>query len=175
MKTARLLYRTRQFWHALTAAPARVDLEQARHVLSPAQFRLFQTMQTSEQAHALQVLHRLLQQGETPSDLQRAALLHDVGKTRYPLRLWERGMIVIAKLLFHNNVIQWGKSAPQGWKRAFAISEQHAGWGAEMAAAAGASALTTSLIRRHQDKLHSHSISLEDQLLVRLQEADDSS
>jgi putative nucleotidyltransferase with HDIG domain len=120
---------------------------------------LFKQMQSSEQAHSLWIFRQLRQQLsgvdlDAQHDLLVAALLHDVGKSRHPLQLWERVVIVLGKALFPNLVQQWGTQPPDGWKRPFVIAAQHPAWGAEIAAQAGASPLVVALVRRHhQDKL----------------------
>lgn len=189
----RALYRVRQFWHALVATPDPEELAQARHLLTPALMELFLRLQPSEQAHSLWVFRQLREAGETNPDLLAAALLHDVGKSRQPLRLWERAVIVLGKALFPEKNKDWGQAEPQGWKRPFVVAAQHSVWGAEMAAGAGATPMTVALIRRHQDSLQRSSprkrvtesihpqqasqnpISPEDQLLSRLQLLDDES
>ena len=177
----RIRYRARQFWHALRATPAPDDLDLARQVLSPAQMDLFLKLQPNEQAHSLRIYHQLYRQNPVEKDLLVAALLHDVGKTAYPLRLWERAWIVIAKAILPSKVTEWGHAEPHGWKRPFVIAEQHADWGAEMAANAGASATSVSIIRRHQETIHLHNshsttaASREDQLLYCLQLLDNES
>jgi hypothetical protein len=177
----RITYRARQFWHALKSMPAQEDLDLARGVLSPAQMGLFLKLQPNEQVHSLKIFRQLYHQNPREKDLLVAALLHDVGKTAHPLRLWERVWIVIAKAIFPARVTEWGHAEPRGWKRPFVIAEQHAAWGAEMAANAGASATSVSLIRRHQQSTNinnQHSASTasrEDQLLYRLQLLDNES
>ena len=117
MNANRILYRTRQFWQALGAsltlgaslAPEDRDLVQA--LLTPGQIALFEGMQESEQAHALRVLHALLEQGEEHPDLSVAALLHDVGKSRFPLKLWERILIVLGQAFFPERAKRWGAAA----------------------------------------------------------------
>jgi len=183
-----LFYRIRQFWEALTALPAPEELARARQVLSPPLMELFLRLQAQEQVHSLKIFYLLSQPGQLHPDLLAAALLHDVGKSRYPLRLWERVLIVLGKALFPSKVKSWGRSRPRGWRRPFVISEQHPHWGAEMARHAGASALTASLIMRHQDSLEpaigestsvnlpaSNPVTLEDVFLRRLQQLDDES
>ena len=165
----RLLYRTRQFLNILFAAPGPGKLADARRILSPSLMALFLSMQASEQTHSLRIFTELLEQGETNSDLLVAALLHDVGKSRSPLRPWERVWIVLGKALFSNRVKRWGKGEPRGWRRPFVIAEQHPAWGAEMAAQAGASPLAVALIQRHQEPLLNKHETLEDWLLSRLQ------
>lgn len=168
------VYRVRQFFEALLAAPASADRELVRQVLTPGEACLFAELQPSEQAHAVRVFrevqHRCRQQGfEPPADLQVAALLHDVGKARCPLRVWERVMVVLGNALLPEAVGRWGKAAPRGWKRAFVVAAQHPAWGAEMAARQGTSPRAAALIRRHQE----HALSEEDRLLAILQAVDD--
>lgn len=168
-----LLYRTRQFWSALTAAPREADLELARRTLSPALLHVFAQMQPGEQAHCLAVFHQLYQQGETDRDLWVAALLHDCGKSCHPLRLWERVLVVICRRLLLPKAREWGRAGPSGWKRPFVIAEKHPEWGADLAAVAGASPDAVELIRRHQSKIIQRPDSDRiEKLLYRLQAVD---
>lgn len=174
----RLGYRARQFWYSLTAAPRPDELRLVEQVLTQEQMALFRRQAPGEQAHSLWIYHELQAQGESDPDLLVAALLHDVGKSRYPLSVWERVLIVLAKALAPEKVHAWGRGAPQGWKRPFAVAEQHPAWGASLAQEAGCSALTVSLIRRHQEPgrlpgSHSSADPLEERLLRRLQEFDE--
>jgi putative nucleotidyltransferase with HDIG domain len=176
----RILYRVRQFWQVLTADSNSQNLDQARQVLSSGQMDLFMRLQPGERAHSLQILQQLCVQGEENSDLLIAALLHDIGKSVHPLRLRERVVIVIAKTLFPNRIRAWGQGEPERWRRPFVIAEQHGTWGAEMAAQAGVSALTASIIRRHHDlfepngsrEVLNHPLSDEEQLILKLQALD---
>jgi len=184
MSTDRILYRTRQFWHALGSAPSPDGIALACTLLTPPNQLIFNRMLRSEQAHSLRVLHALLDQREENKDLLIAALLHDVGKSRFPLHLWERVVIVLAKMICPGCVKRWGERvtgderAPRGWRRAFIITEEHPAWGAEMAAESGCSQLTINLIRRHQDMIPVSKVEdlfIEDRLLLKLQAADDES
>ena len=176
LRKGRIFYRVRQFWQILTAVPGAQALTQANAALSPSLMNLFSRLQTGEQAHSLAIFHQLREQGENNQDLLVAALLHDVGKTRYPLQLWERVWVVLGKTFWPERAREWGQSEPCGWKKAFVVSERHAAWGAEMAAQAGASALAVSLIRFHHDRGKvNHPGSSEDQLLYRLQRLDSES
>jgi putative nucleotidyltransferase with HDIG domain len=170
-------YRVRQFLAALRAAPTPVDLARVRQTLTPAQAAWFEQLHPSEQAHAVRVLQEVetvcRRQGfEPPADLQVAALLHDVGKARYPLRLWERVVIVLGNALLPKTAARWGTAAPHGWKRPFVIAAQHPAWGAAMVAGPDTSPRVVSLIRRHQDRSPLGG-SEEDQLLAILQIVDD--
>jgi len=187
MRLDYIAYRIRQFWQAVDGAPDPGDLALAHGILTPPQMELFQRLQLSEQAHSLQVCKRLAQQEEGASgdgwdDLLVAALLHDVGKNRQPLSLLERVEIVVTKVLLPEKSKVWGAAPPgdaagqqSGWRRPFVTAEHHAEWGAQMAAAAGASPLAAALIRRHQELPNPGSTALEERLLARLQSADNNS
>ena len=174
MKISRILYRVRQFWDALRYKPlTNGELAPAHSVLTGEEMALFIRLQSSEQAHALRVLRTLQERGETHPDLLTAALLHDVGKSCHPLRLWERVVIVLGKKFFPKSVHTWGRSKPQGWARPFVVASEHPLWGAELSQKAGASPLAVHLIREHQNELPPLEFStLESQLLSLLQEAD---
>jgi hypothetical protein len=177
MIAERIIYRTRQFWNALSASPGEQELEQAQMWLNPRQMALFRQMSPGEQFHSLQVLRNVQsidpdKLGDLHPDLAVAALLHDVGKCRYPLRLWERIMIVLAGALFPRAVQNWGRSQPRGWRRAFVVAQAHPEWGAQMAAKAGASPLAVFLIRNHQNRAAAPGVLLENQYLQILQAAD---
>lgn len=169
---ARMAYRVQQFWSNMTAAPAEDELEQARFLLGPDLFLLFSTMPPAEQTHALRVFMRLTTAGEQQPELLCAALLHDVGKTRQPLRLWERVVIVLAQVFLPAQAADWGTGQPAGWRRPFVVAAQHPQWGADMAAQAGADPLVVKLIHRHQEAPLSPAATVEDRLLQRLQAAD---
>ena len=95
MAFSRPIYRAEQFWKALFAKPKDGELAWVKEILSQSQYELFQQMQLSEQAHAIQVYADLKAQGHLEHDLLVAALLHDAGKTKAPLRVWERVWIVL--------------------------------------------------------------------------------
>jgi putative nucleotidyltransferase with HDIG domain len=103
-----------------------------------------------------------------------AALLHDIGKTRYPLSVWDRILIVVGGALFPGRASAWGNGSLDGWRRPFVVRAHHPAWGAEMAAAAGSRGRVVELIRRHQDELVQERED-DDRLLARLQWADDQS
>ena len=150
-------------------------------MLTPEQFRLFLRLQPSEQAHSLKILHALLADGQAHPDLLAASLLHDVGKSRFPLKTWERVMIVLGQVFLPGQFSRWGTpqtenwrvSQSGAWKRPFIVARQHPAWGADMAAGVGASNLLMELIRRHQDELPVYPASEADRLLAILKKYDD--
>jgi hypothetical protein len=174
MKISSLIYRVRQFWLAVqSTAPTAKQLAPAQQILTASQMNLFTQMQASEQNHSLRVLQTIQNQGESNPDLHVAALLHDVGKTRYPLHLWERVFVVVGKKLFAQIAKKWGQGEPRGWKRPFVVAEQHPLWGWELALEAGTTPLAAKLIRRHQEKNANPTTNqLEEHLLSILQNAD---
>ena len=104
MKLDRLRYRVNQFWRALHSAPTPADIDLARRILSPKQMVLFLQMLPYEQAHCLRVFKEIYVTRDQDTqasnlDLWVAALLHDVGKIRHPLHIWERVEIVLARTL----------------------------------------------------------------------------
>jgi hypothetical protein len=178
----RILYRARQFWHALNTSPTSEDLALARSVLTPAQMSAFSRLQPSEQHHAIAVLRKLEAQDETHPDLMVAALLHDLGKCLVPLKPYERALIVLVEAIAADKVRQRAADSEKphaqrqrGWRRAFNVAQGHPEWGAQIALEAGASPLVVALIRRHQEHSPEPPQSLEDGLLRKLQLADDDS
>jgi len=170
---SRLAYRSRQFWKALFGPRKRLTSESLLLYLTPSQQQLFQRMQPSEQAHALQIFKSLETAGQVQPDLLAAALLHDVGKILYPLSIFDRVIIVLGKRLFPRRVQRWAEGTPKGLRLPFVVAEHHAEWGAALATQAGATSLTVELIRRHQENHLINPLSQTERLLAALQGVDD--
>jgi len=179
MSLARLPYRARQFWLALVAQPDAGGLQMARQLLGPSLWEIFTAMQPGEQQHSLNIVRQLQSQGEDALDLLVAALLHDAGKSLRPLRLWERAWIVIYSRLLSGSLRRWSALDPQQvrrlpfWQQPLAVAACHPAWGADLAAASGASDLVVTLIRAHQEPNPFPPGSLPDQMLAALQRVDD--
>ena len=169
----RIFYRVEQFRQSFFDAPGHEGVQRAQENLDPALFDLFGKMLPFEQAHALRVFDRLQEQGFSQPDLLAAGLLHDVGKTLYPLRPWERGLGVLAKKFFPRRIQQWGKGKPGGLRSGIVVGEQHAHWGAQMAQKAGASVTVVQLIEFHQSPIPSHLSEEVQELLKVLQSVDE--
>jgi hypothetical protein len=173
-KDVNLSYRATQLWWNLTAEPLpEIMRQQVENVLNPDQRQLFYRYQESDQWHAYRVFTTLLESGYAQPDLLAAALLHDVGKTKVKLSIWDRILIVVAERLLPDKSISWGEGDMHSWKRPFVVRRHHPHWGADMARAAGCSACTIDLINRHQDPLTPDSQLPADRLLRQLQWADD--
>lgn len=168
-----LAYRLQQFRYNLLARELSPSAKQLAHgILRLAERPLFAQYDVSDQWHTVRVVQMLQAAGHTHPHLLTAALLHDVGKTRVDLTVWERSLAVLIQKLWPQKADQWGQGAAAGWKRPFVVRQQHAAWGAEMATAVGCHPQVVELIARHQDKLEAIK-SETDHLLAQLQWADD--
>ena len=168
------LVRLRQGLRALFAFARPVDDALAARTLSPPLLALFRQMRRPEQLHSLNVLRGVLAQGETPDDLAVAALLHDVGKARYPLRLWAKTVGVLVRAVSPSTFERLSRGDPRVfWQRPFVVYVHHPEWSAELLAAAGASELSIWLARHHQEPASQWTAHSGYNLLLRLQAADD--
>ncbi|MCJ7550945.1 MAG: HD domain-containing protein [Anaerolineae bacterium] len=178
MRWPRVRHRVSQFARAFGGALQPVDMEYAGARLggdlrSAGLLALFSSMPRAEQHHGTHICRVLEQQGFSDGDLLAAALLHDVGKTVAPLRLWERVSVVLVERLAPRLAAEWadvpaGELVPVGVRRGFVVSRHHSAWGADLAARAGASPRTMDWIRKHHDP-----VDAGDPLLLALQDADE--
>jgi len=164
--------RLKQGIRALTAFARPVDMELAAQTLSPTMLALFRRMRRSEQLHSLNVLRTLRGWGYTEPELMVAALLHDVGKSRFPFHLWDRTLVVLVRAAMPDRAKAWGEGEPKGWRRPFVVSYQHPGWSAEMVRAAGGNPAAVTLIAQHQIHLDHPPQTQSERLLSALQQAD---
>ena len=133
----KITYRSSQFFHALFARLTPEDDLLIEKTLSPSLVEVFQRMSRSDQLHGLRVLRSVCTAGKADPTLCAAALLHDVGKSRHPFRIWDRILVVLGTALIPDAIERWGAGEPRGWQRAFVIAAQHPHWGAEIVRAAG--------------------------------------
>jgi hypothetical protein len=168
----KITYRASQFFLALFARLTPEDTLLIEEHLSPSLIETFQRMSRSDQLHGIRVLRSVCNNGEAHPTLCAAALLHDVGKSRHPFRLWDRIMVVLGTAIIPDAIQRWGNGEPRGWRRAFVVAAQHPLWGAEIIRAAGGSEELATLISRHQEIPLEHHESEINHLLLRLQEAD---
>ncbi|MCL6430599.1 MAG: hypothetical protein K6V36_07010 [Anaerolineae bacterium] len=140
----RVWYRVWQFWQALTAAPgAEVPLG-----LAPGLQALYAGMPRADRAHGLRTLARLTPEERQHPDLLVAALLHDVGKSRADVHLWDRVLTVLAGRLAPGWLEEVSRREAGPWRGLHRIAV-HAEEGARRLAAAGASPLAVALVRWH--------------------------
>ena len=166
-------YRLAQFWWAISARSLKIPVySEIKAHLSARELELFSQFSISDQRHGYAVYQSLIEAGYDQPDLLTAGILHDIGKVHIRLTVWEKSLVVICERLFANRIHDWGAGRPQGWKRPFVVRTHHAEWGAQMCEVAGSSDLVINLIRRHQDPLPENPEGYEDELLRRLQWAD---
>lgn len=168
-------YRLRQGLRALISFARPVDLALVDRYLSPAEKALFLRLRRSEQIHSLNVLRAVLAQApETPSALAAAALLHDVGKVRYPLRVAQKTTLVLVRAAAPRFFRQMSAGDPhKRARRPFIAHVRHPEWSAELLAEAGSSPEVVWLARHHADPAERHADHPLFPLLKRLQAADD--
>jgi hypothetical protein len=174
MTSMTAVYRLQQGVRALFAFSQPVDWALAERYLSPKLLALFRQMDRGEQLHSLGVLRVVLAQGDTPTDLGVATLLHDVGKSRYPISVWQKTLVVIVRALMPGATMRWSKGSPLNlWERPFVVYEQHPLWSAELLGAAGASEAVCWLVAHHADHIETAPTPTPLEWLKRLQQADD--
>ncbi len=169
------LQRIQQGVRALFSFTQEVDYALASRYLDEEQLALFRQLARSEQLHSLNVLRAVLGQApETPHDLAVAALLHDIGKTRYRMALWERTAVVLLRKLAPALYESW--SAPgtlDDWRAPFGVYRYHPQWGAELLQATTISPRALWLVQHHQEDAAQWRAHPHHTLLLRLQKADD--
>lgn len=169
-----ITYRLRQGFKALFAFSQPLDSDLAGEYLSPRLLTLFQQMKRNEQLHSLNVLRAVLAQGTTPSDLAVAALVHDVGKSRYPIVVWQKTVVVLVRAFLPGLYRRWSQGNPLNlWQHPFVVYEKHPQWSAEMVAEAGGSEMTQWLVAHHADEIEQWINHPYAGMLKRLQRADD--
>ncbi len=169
----RFRYRVWQGLGILRASFTPLDEAALAAHLSPGLLALFKTMPRGDQSHGLRVMAALRAAGHDDPDLMVAALLHDVGKARYPYGLLSRTIAILGRKLFPSWAASRAEGEPTGFGRPFVIYAQHPAWSAEMMAAAGASPLAVEIARRHQEIIPDPPRDRADELLAILRVADD--
>lgn len=168
-------YRIQQGIRALLAFTQTVDYELAERYLNIEQMALFRRMARSEQLHSLNVLRDVLAQEEqTSHDLVLAALMHDVGKVRYHLAIWQKTIaVLVKKFLPELNTKLAAEKHLTFWSAPFIVRQHHPKWSGELLAETGASEQAIWLVTYHADSPETWHEHPAYSLLLRLQDADD--
>jgi hypothetical protein len=164
--------RLKQGVRALAAFARPVPIERAAALLTPRELDVFRRMARSEQLHSLAVLDSA--RADDSPVLAQAALLHDAGKSLYPLALWQRSLPVLVGAISPSWVTRLSRRDPRTWwSRGFVVYARHPEWSAQLAASAGAPDEVIWLVRHHADDAAQWQAHPLYPLLLRLQAADD--
>ncbi len=147
-----MLNRCKQFFSALNPEFNDSDFRFVQSLLTPAELALFKAMEPIDQKHCIDVARscELLAISEPPSVnrtlLYKAALLHDIGKSREPLGLTDRVAIVLLQ-----NFLPWLYNilANKSHGPCF-IAKNHPAIGAKMCREAGCTNELVVLVELHQ-------------------------
>lgn len=162
LRILRLVARTAR---GLGPGLARPDDAFAALHLAGAELAAYRAMDPRDRDHACRVACSLL--AATPDAdpvLVRAAFLHDVGKSAFPYRVWER--IVVHAWTPDEALL---RRAPQGWASAWRRHRDHAALGAAALRDAGVDPRVADLVGRH------HGPTVGDEAVRRLAQADEAS
>lgn len=181
------LYRGRQFFAALLGRVDTAGMAEARRVLGPDLYSIYEAMPGQYRLHMLAVYRRVRESGCADRDAWQAALLHDSGKYdpesgRY-VTIPYRVALVLLEAAGPGRVLLGRLSSPpdqglsagrvlarrMGWRYPFYLLAQHAELGARLASQHGAGQTVVRLVANHHRRHHN------DALLAALQAADDRS
>jgi len=169
------VHRIKQGGRALLAFAQPLDETLIQQTLSPSHSALFHRLARSEQLHSLNVLRDVLAQSEdTPQELAAAALLHDCGKSRYALAIWQKSLAVLIRAFvpkLEQNLSQEDRLT--FWRAPFVVRRYHPAWGAQMLRDIGASPRLIWLVEHHAYSLEQWQDHPDKILLARLKKADD--
>jgi hypothetical protein len=139
--------RVRHFWRALRPRMTDADHDLVKAWLTPAQARLFLTMEVRDQEHSAGTARELLTAGFDDPDLIVAGLLHDAGKGRQAL--WHRVVYVLSDAVSPSMAAKLASESGSEWRRALWRSRSHAEESARLALEAGTSLRCAELILCH--------------------------
>lgn len=150
-----MFYRVRQFYQAFFPQITSKDLLLVHSFLPEAAVPLFKSQSLADQRHALDVAFDLKhipnnQNLNQNRNLIIAALLHDCGKTCYPLKIWQRVYIVLCARLPKNiQEFLLDLDYLRPFSMPLRLASEHPYWGADLAYEAGLNDEVVQLIRRH--------------------------
>ncbi len=144
------VYRIRQALANLTARMQPEDWILVGRYLTDAERRLFVRMEAADQRHSVQVLRTLLADSVEDESLLKAALLHDVGKSRCRITIVYRTAAVLMEALCGTLPAFGIRGDRKSWWFPFYILANHPRIGASMLAQAGTEERVWRLVEMHQ-------------------------
>ena len=167
--------RLKQGIRALLAFTRGVDYDFAAQYLTEEQMVLFKKMSHTEQLHSVNVLRHVLKHNDSvPHDLALGALMHDVGKSRYHLAVWQKTISVLLKRFAPKLAQDLSlEEKLTFWRAPFVVRRYHPQWSATLLAQTNASERAIWLARHHQDNADKWREHPHYELLCKLQTSDD--
>lgn len=104
-----MFYRVKQFIAAITARITKEDVDFVRTYLSQSERALFFRLKPYEQRHCIEVANKLKKMAHNDREMIRLGLLHDVGKTVYPLNPIEKSIIVVLDHVSKGKIKKYSK------------------------------------------------------------------
>ena len=166
--------RLAQGFDAVFAFARSPDFELARRHLNACEYRAFRSMSRSDQLHSLKALKKTLEADPAaPKALISAALLHDVGKSRYHLSVPQKSLAVIIEAIAPGLSRRLGEDETLSfWRAPFVLRRRHARWSGEILRECEADADAIWLAEHHQEDAERCRDHRLHRLLTRLQSAD---
>lgn len=153
--------RSRQLFRALFSKMEPSDYRFVEEHLNVTEKRLFYNMEPSIQKHCVNVAYSILismsdsEESNSPF-LIKAALLHDIGKSRGSIRLFDRVCFVMSIKLSPRFTLWMAQPRKNSWLprigQAFYVHCYHGEIGASLAEKAGLSVEMIYLIKNHHDR-----------------------
>ena len=171
-----ILHRLGQGLRALLAFAASPDLGMAQKHLTQCEYAAFKRMSRADQLHSLNVLRAVLRkEPNAPATLAAAALLHDVGKSRCHLAVWQKTLAVLLLRLAPglSQGLSQSKSLNK-WRAPFAVQRNHPMWSAKILDDCGSDAAIIWLAESHHEDAKLYRDHEHYALLTALQAADSS-
>lgn len=171
----------RAIWHridqgirALLAFAQAPELELGRQYLSPCELAAFKLLSRADQLHSIRVLRRVLKANrDPPRILAAAALLHDVGKSRYHLSVWQKTAAVLATTVAPSLSRRLSSDGQiNRWRAPFSVQAHHAAWGGQILRLCDSEAALIWLVEHHQTDAAALTDEPLFKLLTQLQDAD---
>ncbi len=175
MKAA--FHRLVQGIHALLAFAMSPDLGLTQQYLTQPELDAFRSMSRAGQLHSLNVLRAVLEADPiAPSALTKAALLHDVGKSRYHMAVWQKTLSVLM-MAFSPGLSRKlsNDDLNSKWRSPLAVRARHPQWSGEILRECGSDSAVIWLAENHQKNANCYRDHECYPLLITLQAADSGS